>query len=136
MYGRLLDRLVPFGFVGLLGFVSYIVAGFLNPPVGSEDEVRLVGTVSAIAGGAIGHILRKTIMSLPLILTVVVSLGLFVLSFIGYLYTADLSPRPCDEEFFCPANVLLFWTVGMFVSASLLASIARVELTGSKSGSL
>jgi hypothetical protein len=109
-----------FGFMVLAGVVGGIVAKFMSSPPGMESWVVFVGTVAALAGGALGIPAHQAKVPWK-ILIVLVGVVIFVGSLIGYRTVLGGEPGSVA------ANLLLVWTAVMFMPIGFF-----IELTGLK----
>lgn len=107
-------------FMVLAGVVGGIVAKFMSSPPGMEAWVVLVGTVTALAGSALGIPAHKASPARKIVF-VLLGVAIFVGSVAGY--RAVLGGEPGSMA----ANLLLVWTAAVFVPIGFF-----IELTGLK----
>src|ERR1700730_11585424 len=109
------------GFMALAGLVGGIVANFLSDPPGMHSWLVVVGTVAAIAGGALGLPAHQAPAGWK-VLFVLVALAVFVGAIIGY--RSVLAGEPGSVA----ANILLSWTAAIFGPIGFLIELAGLKV--------
>ncbi|WP_425087408.1 hypothetical protein [Stappia sp.] len=108
-------------FILLAGGVGAIISLFLPEAFGLQKIITLIGTLSAIAGGAIALIVEKN-SKYVIFLLVISSLVLAVFSLTQYNMVANGEPGP--EA----AKLLYIWTLLMFLPIGFLVETAGVKI--------
>jgi hypothetical protein len=109
-------------FVAVAGFVSMVLSRFLPPTPGLENMITLIGTLAAIAGGAIGT-LFKSLKMWPLVGLILVSLAFSLLGLTQFNSVA--SGEPGSEA----ANWLYVWTAMLFLPIGVLIEVAGLKVS-------
>lgn len=109
------------GFMVVSGFVSGVLSRFLPEVIGLQSTITLIGTLSAIAGGAIG-ILFKDLNRFLMAGLVILSLGMAVFSLVQYnsIVGGESGPDAAER--------LYLWTVLIFFPFGVLIEVAGLNI--------
>ncbi|PCJ04176.1 MAG: hypothetical protein COB16_19460 [Rhodobacteraceae bacterium] len=110
------------GFMAVAGLISAILANFLPIVPGLGNTITLIGTISAVAGGAIGILFKKLSMW-TLVGLIIIALALAVYSLVSF--NGVVAGEPGSD----PANLLYVWTVLMFLPIGILIEVAGLKVT-------
>lgn len=103
------------------GLVSAILTRYLPGVPGLGSTITLIGTIAAVAGGAIGILFRELSMW-PLVGLIIVALGIAVFSLISF--NGVVAGEPGPEA----AIWLYFWTTLMFLPIGILIEVAGLKV--------
>lgn len=110
------------GFMVVAGLVSGILTRFMPSVPGLENMITLVGTLAAIAGGAIGVLFKRLSMG-PFIGVTVASLALAVFSLVQF--NSIVAGEPGSDA----ANWLYFWTSTLFLPIGIIIEVAGLKIS-------
>ena len=127
IHGRV-RSLTNITFVGILGFVSYFVYEFLDPPHGQDRFLIPIGIVATLSGLILAEVSRRQFRNLGIYAIVFASIIIFIFSFGAYDRMSSQPPTNCEIDIFCPAYISLLCAAGVFCCMGLLANLSRVKL--------
>jgi len=110
------------GFMAVAGLISAILTNFLPSVPGLGTTITLIGTIAAVAGGAIG-LLFRTLSMWPLIGLIVIALALAVYSLVSF--NGVVAGEPGPEA----AKWLYLWAALMFLPIGILIEVAGLKVT-------
>lgn len=110
------------GFMIIAGFVSGVASRFFPPTPGIENLITIIGTVSAVAGGAVGVLFKKLTMW-PLIGVILFALALSILGLVQFNSVAR--GEPGAET----AMWLYIWSAVIFLPVGMLIEITGLKLS-------
>lgn len=109
------------GFMAVAGLISAILTNFLPSVPGLGTTITLIGTIAAVAGGAIGLLFRPLNMS-PLIGLIIISLVLAVYSLISFNGVVVGEPGPEAAKWLYLWAALMFLPIGILIKWLALKS--------------
>ncbi|WP_417813353.1 hypothetical protein [Thalassospira alkalitolerans] len=109
-------------FMAVAGLISAILTNFLPSVPGLGTIITLIGTIAAVAGGAIGLLIRTLGVWLRIGLIIIV-LALAVYSLVSF--NGVVAGEPGSDA----ANQLYVWTALMFLPIGILIEVAGLKVT-------
>lgn len=107
------------GFMAVAGLISAILTNFLPSVPGLDTMITLIGTISAVAGGAIG-ILFKRLSMWPLVGLIIIALALAVYSLVSFNGIVEGEPAPDAANWLYVLAALMFLPIGIIVEVASL----------------